>query len=78
MSEADGAVELDSAGALIKWARQQAGATQQDLSDALGLGGHNVVAKWEQGKREPLAENFISACQACGFDVVLVPREDSA
>lgn len=77
MSDPEEIAELDGAGALIKWARKQSGATQQSLSDALGLGGHMVIANWETGRRQPLADNFIAACQACGFDVVLQPMESA-
>lgn len=71
-------VEFERAGELIRWARMQAGASQREVARAMGLGDtqQKTVFHWERGSREPLASNFIAACQACGFNVVLLPMSE--
>lgn len=65
-------VELDTPGAMIRWAREQAGMSQSDIADELGIF-CTQVSKWERDVACPNARNFIDACAACGFNVVLEP-----
>ena len=72
---ADETVELDTPGAMIRWARKQASMTQQDLGAELGVV-HSQISMWETGTWRVSAESFIRACAACGFNVVLEPMDD--
>lgn len=68
-------LELEDPAAMIKWARTQAGISQAQLARNCGMNSATVITWWETRKRRPSAENFISAINGCGFDVVLVPME---
>jgi len=67
-------VELDTPGAMIRWARLQAGMSQTDLAAELGVP-HPQVSKWERDRACPTTRSFINACAACGFNVVLEPMD---
>ena len=65
-------VELDTPGDMIRWARTQAGMTQGQVAEAIGVIRAQIV-RWEKNKACPSTRHFIEACAACGFDVVLEP-----
>jgi transcriptional regulator with XRE-family HTH domain len=69
-------IEIDGPGAMIRWAREQAGMSQTDLGAVMHIA-HQQVGRWERGMNVPTADTFIEALQACGYDVVLEPREAS-
>lgn len=68
-------VELDTPGAMIRWAREQAGLTQTDVGNAMNVS-RVQVNRWEAEIYTPTADAFIHACHACGFNVVLEPMVD--
>lgn len=69
-------LELDGPAGMIRWAREQAGLSQTDLGELMNIS-RVQINRWECGVYCPTADSFIEAIQACGFDVVLQPKEES-
>lgn len=68
-------VELDTPGAMIRWAREQAELSQAALAERLRC--HpSLIGHWESGRYGGVsAENLIAAAHACGFDVIFEPMD---
>lgn len=52
----------------LKEAREKAGLTQQELSEATGIA-RSTIANYENGKREPDIENLCIIAYECNKDV---------
>lgn len=66
-------IELDTPGAMIRWAREQAELSQDALAERLGCH-RSLIGHWESGRYGGISgENFLAAAHACGFDVVFEP-----
>ncbi|MCC6531517.1 MAG: helix-turn-helix transcriptional regulator [Burkholderiales bacterium] len=61
---------------MLRWAREQAGLTQRQVATELGFHDSQPILRWEKKRGEPLANNLIKMCQACGFNVVLEPMSE--
>lgn len=56
-------------GEKIKAVRKRVGMSQQNVADALGLSSFVAISQWEQGKRNPKAENLRRLAAALGVSV---------
>jgi transcriptional regulator with XRE-family HTH domain len=56
-------------GPLIREMRMQAGLTQQELAERLGLRAYQVVQKWESGKRSVTLSRLVEISRALGHEV---------
>lgn len=63
-------------GERIKEARKQAGLTQKELGDRLGLS-YQAIAQWENDLRKPKRETLLKIADAIGIHVAqLLPEEE--
>ena len=59
----------------LKAARVNAGLTQKQLGDELGVS-HVTIWKWESGKTEPKLTQFQRFCEVCGVSTsdIFLPK----
>lgn len=53
----------------IAYARHQAGLTQQELAEKLGVS-QQQIHKWENGERNPKLPALKKIAEACGVDIM--------
>lgn len=68
-------VEVDGPCEMLAWAMKQSGARQIDVAKFCNVT-VGTVANWVHGRTAPGSEQFVNACAACGFNVVLEPMID--
>jgi transcriptional regulator with XRE-family HTH domain len=56
-------------GPLIREMRMQAGLTQQELAERLGLRAYQAVQKWESGRRSVTLSRLVEITRALGHEV---------
>jgi transcriptional regulator with XRE-family HTH domain len=62
-------------GAVLREIRKKAGLTQQTLGTIVGLTGLGAMSNVELGKRETTTRVLLAWADACGFDVLVLPRD---
>lgn len=64
---------MTTAARLLRWARRQAGYTQRELAEMVGVP-QATVARIEAGRSDPRLGLLGRLVQACGYEVELAPR----
>jgi hypothetical protein len=68
--------EADTAGALLRKARQEAGLTQAELAARGGVT-QSVVSAYESGHRQPAIPTLAGLIEAAGYELVIGVRRQS-
>ena len=64
-------------GSLIRALRREAGMTQRDLAEALGVS-RQAVSKWETGTADPSTSNLLALAKLFGVPAEELLRETAA
>ena len=65
-------MDANSVGPTLRWARRQAGMTQQDLAEAAGMP-QPSIARIEAGRVSPRASTLIELLAATGHQLAVEP-----
>lgn len=55
--------------------REQAGLSQEEIAEAIGVSGRSAVSKIERGDRKLTIQEAMAWAQACGATLELIPPE---
>ena len=61
---------------IIRDRRRALGQTQLSLATRIGAASQRVT-EWESGQRRPTAATLLKLADALGYDLALIPREDT-